>query len=62
MKLLNIMNIYLVFYIFLFELVLLGLLNILFIGIESIDLNIIYNIEIILDCKYIRSKIKYSIK
>ena len=56
------MNIYLVFYIFLFELVLLGMLNILFIIIESINLNIIYNIEIILDCEYIRSKNIYLIK
>ena len=62
MKLLNIINIHLVFYIFLFELILLGVLNILFIEIELINLNVIYNIEIILNCKYIRNKIKYLIK
>lgn len=62
MKLLDIINIYLVFYIFLFELILLEILNILFIEIESINSNIIYNIEIILNYKYIRNKIKYLIK
>ena len=62
MKLLNIINIYLVFYIFLFELILLGILNILFIEIELINSNIIYNIKIILNYKYIRNKIKYLIK
>ena len=62
MKLLNIINIYLIFYIFLFKLVLLKTLNILFIKIELINSNVIYNIEIILNCKYIRNKIKYLIK
>ena len=56
------MNIYLIFYISLFELVLLKVSNILFIEIESINSNIIYNIEMILDYKYIKNKIKYLIK
>lgn len=62
MKLLDIINIYLIFYIFLFKLVLLKALNILFIKIKPINLNIIYNIKIILDYKYIKNKIKYLIK
>ena len=62
LKLLNIINIYLVFYISLFESVLLKTLNILFIKIELINSNIICNIEIILNYKYIKNKIKYLIK
>ena len=62
MKLLNIINIHLLFYIFLFELILLEVLNMLFIKIELINSNTIYNIETILDYKYIRNKIKYLIK
>ena len=62
LKLLNIINIYLIFYIFLLKLVLLEALNVLFIEIESINSNVIYDIEIILNCKYVRNKIKYLIK
>ena len=62
MKLLDIINIHLIFHIFLFELILLEMLNILFIKIELINLNVIYNIEIILNYKYIKNKIKYLIK
>ena len=56
------MNIYLVFYIFLFELVLLRIPNMLFTEIEPVNRNTIYNIETILNYKYIRNKIKYLIK
>ena len=56
------MNIHLVFYIFLFESILLEISNILFIEIELINSNAIYNIETILDYKYIKNKIKYLIK
>ena len=62
MKLLDIINIHLVFYIFLFELVLLGVSNVLFTEIELINPNAIYNIETILDYKYVRNKVKYLIK
>ena len=62
MKLPNIINIHLIFYISLFELILSKMSNTLFIEIELINLNVIYNIEIILNCKYIRNKIKYLIK
>lgn len=62
LKLLDIINIHLVFYIFLFELVLLETPNVLFIEIELVNSNIIYNIEIILNYKYIKNKIKYLIK
>lgn len=62
LKLSNIINIYSVFYISLLKLVLLEISNILFIEIESINSNVIYNIETILDYKYIKNKIKYLIK
>lgn len=62
MKLLNIINIYSIFHISLLKPVLLGVLNILLIEIELINSNTIYNIETILNYKYIRNKVKYLIK
>jgi hypothetical protein len=62
LKLLNIIRIYLIFYISLLELVLDRVLNTLYIEAEPINLNTIYEVEKILDYKYIRGTLYYLIK
>jgi hypothetical protein len=56
------MNIYLVFYISLLELVLPGVLLVLVIEIELVNLNIEYKVEEILDHKQVKNYIKYLVK
>jgi diacylglycerol kinase len=56
------MNIYLVFYISFLELVLLGVLLVLVIEIELVNLNMEYKIEEVLDHKQVRNYIKYLVK
>jgi hypothetical protein len=62
LKLLNIIRIYLIFYISLLELVLDGVLNALYIEVESLEPNTEYKVEEILDQKYIRERLYYLIK
>jgi len=56
------MNIYLIFYILFFKLAFFKALKALIIEINLINLNIKYKIEIILNCQYIKKKVKYLIK
>ena len=62
LKLPNIMKIYLIFYISLLESVLDKVLNILYIEVESLEPNIEYEVEEILDQKYIKGRLYYLIK
>jgi hypothetical protein len=62
LKLPNIMRIYLIFYISLFELVLDRIPNALYTEVELINPNTIYEVEEILDYKYIRGIFYYLIK
>jgi hypothetical protein len=61
-ELLKIINIYLVFHISLLEPVLSGVSNTLYTEIELVNLNTEYEVEEILDQKYIRGKLYYLIK
>jgi hypothetical protein len=62
LKLLNTMRIHLIFYISLLELVPDRVLNTLYTEAEPINPNTIYEIEKILDYKYIRETLYYLIK
>ena len=56
------MNIYLVFYILFFKLTFFKTLKISIIKINLINLNAKYKIKTILNCQYIKKKVKYLIK
>jgi hypothetical protein len=62
LELLKIINIYSVFYILFLELILLKVSNILYIEIKPINPNTEYEVEEILDQKYIKGKLYYLIK